>query len=380
MVSEACKRHKDRKYDRWCLSCENPLCVKCNEHQEHETHDIDPCCVVCREESNISIIHLRGNIQQKEIGKRQVRNDFLLEIMLEIDMFHESIIVTDMLEIDEDDNWIRHISLGLPNTIWISDKNSLILIDTTGDTLDQLAVTDIGTGVHTVTNEKELIYINENENICKLSKDNTTESTIILKSDPWRPLCVYSSTLNGDLLVGSGKYEKDNQTESKINQHFPTEARVNRYDSKMLKIQTIQYKRRKKKMYKCPAYITENSNGDVIVSDKRSSHSDDNGVVVVTDRQGIFRFSYNGPPFESQSFFPCGICTDGLSNIVVCDHNSGTVQLINKDGHFLMYLLTSPDIMPPWSLAYDEINHRLLVESSICEIFLYRYINRKDYY
>ncbi|XP_062582959.1 uncharacterized protein LOC134245718 [Saccostrea cucullata] len=289
-----------------------------------------------------------------------------------------------MLEIDEDRDRIRHtsISLGLPNKIWISDKNRLVLASTTPfmSSLHSLAVTDIGTGVHTVTNEKELIYININENICKLSRDNTTVSTIILKSDPWRPLCVYSSTLNGDLLVGSGKYDKDYQTESKINQHFHTEDRVNRYDSKILQIQTVQYKRRKEKIYNCPAYITENSNGDVIVSDKRSSHSDDNGVVVVTDRQGIFRFSYNGPPFESQSFFPCGICTDGLSKIVVCDHNSGTVQLIDKDEHFLMYLLTSPDIMPPWSLAYDDINHCLLVESSMGEIFLYRCINRKNYY
>ncbi|XP_062589878.1 uncharacterized protein LOC134251466 [Saccostrea cucullata] len=277
---------------------------------------------------------------------------------------------------------IRHISLGLPNTIWASDKNRLVLASTTPFmfTKHWLAVTDIGTGVHTVTKEKELIYIDRNDKICKLSQDNTTESTIIIKSDPWRPLCVYSSTLNGDLLVGSGKYEKDYQTESKVNRHFPSEARVNRYDSKMLQIQTIQYKRRKKKMYNCPAYITENTNGDVIVSDKRSSRKEDSGVVVVTDRQGIFRFSYNGPPFDSQPFFPCGICTDALSNIVVSDHNSGTVQLIDKDGHFLMHLLTFPNIYTPWSLAYDDTNHLLLVESSMAEIFLYRYINRKNYY
>ncbi|XP_062589880.1 uncharacterized protein LOC134251468 [Saccostrea cucullata] len=338
MISEACKRHKDRKYDRWCLSCENTICVKCNEHLQHETQNIESYCMVCREKSNDRIIHLRGDIlpnnmvilsdiksdqeteiiliqkeiskvwlqmtgkcqtlkefidkemqkeftelmsqlfsskfqhienmiryedqfeqsanrpvlfllwlkkfqipkmneikedvicfigkiKQKRLGRRKVRNDSLLEMIRP--EFHKSLVVTDITE-------YRHISLGLPNKIWVSDKNSLILTNANGDILHQLAVKNNGVGVHTVTREKELLYINQNDNICKLSQDTTTESTLVKRSDPWKPHCIYSSLLNGVLLIGSGKYD--------IGKDYHTEAKVTRYNSKGLLIQTIQYK------------------------------------------------------------------------------------------------------------------------------------------
>ncbi|XP_062572781.1 protein lin-41-like [Saccostrea cucullata] len=87
-----------------------------------------------------------------------------------------------------------------------------------------------------------------------------------------------------------------------------------------------------------PKYITENQNGDVIVSDSSIGYFG-SGVVVVTDCKGTHRFSYKGNKPES-SFEPRGICTDELLNIIVCDINTKTVQMIDKDGQFLTVLLT----------------------------------------
>ncbi|XP_062587576.1 uncharacterized protein LOC134249216, partial [Saccostrea cucullata] len=286
------------------------------------------------------VICLMGKIKQKRIGRRQVRNDSLLKMIRP--EFHKSLVVTGITE-------YRHISLGLPNKIWVSDKNSLILTSANGDILHQLAVTNNGAGVHTVTREKELIYMNQNGNICKLSLDNTTESTLVKRSDPWKPHCIYSSLLNGDLVVGSGKYD--------IGKDYHIEAKVTRYNNKGSLPQTIQYKGDGQTLYNCPVYITEISrHGDVIVSDFRTSHS---GALVVTDSEGGYRFSYIGPPTGGLQILPCGICTDVLSNILVCCGDTGSIQVIDKDGHFLLRLFRFPDIKMPWCLAYDNTNHLL---------------------
>lgn len=52
---------------------------------------------------------------------------------------------------------------------------------------------------------------------------------------------------------------------------------VTRYNKTGDEIQTIQYDYRGQEMYLHPLYITENNNGDVVVSDNKEA-------VVVTDR------------------------------------------------------------------------------------------------
>lgn len=63
------------------------------------------------------------------------------------------------------------------------------------------------------------------------------------------------------------------------------------------------------------------------------------GAIVVTDRGGKYRFSYSGHPLGSH-LQPRGICVDPLSHILLCDHLTSTVQMLDQDGPFLSYLLT----------------------------------------
>ncbi|XP_062587336.1 uncharacterized protein LOC134248975 [Saccostrea cucullata] len=102
---------------------------------------------------------------------------------------------------------------------------------------------------------------------------------------------------------------------------------VNRYNYEGQQIQKIQHNNNGQQLYNDPNYITENIIGDVIVSDYWRG-------VVVTDRGGRHRFSYTGPPSGS-GLSPYGICTDALSHILVCDFITGTIQMIDKNGHFL---------------------------------------------
>lgn len=65
---------------------------------------------------------------------------------------------------------------------------------------------------------------------------------------------------------------------------------------------TIEKDKNNDNLYKNPMYITENSNGDIVVSDWNRS-------LVVTDCGGRHRFSYTGHPTGS-GLSPCGTCTD----------------------------------------------------------------------
>ncbi|XP_062591225.1 uncharacterized protein LOC134252737 [Saccostrea cucullata] len=149
-------------------------------------------------------------------------------------------------------------------------------------------------GAHTVNNKGELIYKGTSNSIIKLSTDNRTQSTLIKGTDPWEPVCVYSSPANGDLLVGMLSY-------------VDKTCKVNRYNSTGQHIQTIQHDGKGQQLYRVPRYILENPNRDIIASDYNQ--------VVVTDDGGKHRFSYTGSPSESR-LQPNGICTDALLHIL----------------------------------------------------------------
>ncbi|XP_061194055.1 uncharacterized protein LOC133202278 [Saccostrea echinata] len=238
---------------------------------------------------------------------------------------------------------VCHITRVSSDRVWISDGDNLILTNTAGDKLHHLTDIDSYSGVHTVNCDGDLIYIDRQGNINKLSTENTVKTPLIkYNTATWEPLCVYSSPSTGDLLVGMC---------------YRYTAKLVRYNSTGEHIQTIQYDNNTgQELYDYPIYITENRNGDVIVSDWYCG-------VVVTDRGGSHHFSYTGPPSGS-GLDPHGICTDALSHILVCDLNTNSVQMLDRDGHFLSQIQTSSHgIDEPRSLSYDDTTHLLWVGS-----------------
>lgn len=155
----------------------------------------------------------------------------------------------------------EHISCVTSDQVWVGDDN-LILINTAGDILHRLTNISFelySGGNQTITSEGELIYIDEDYNINKLSNDMKINTTIIEKKDTtWEPHCVFWSPSNGDLLVGM--YRGD----SKI-------GKVTRYNQTRELTQTIEHNDRGLELYKNPIFISENKNGDVVVSDALSA-------------------------------------------------------------------------------------------------------------
>ncbi|XP_078341293.1 uncharacterized protein LOC144617772 isoform X1 [Crassostrea virginica] len=260
--------------------------------------------------------------------------------------------------------YCSHISCVTPDRVWVSDGNNIILTDTaTGKQLHSVEHSfNSYSGKHTVNCEGELIYIDKERNIIKLCNDMETTTTLIKHTNTtWIPLCVYCSPSSGDLLVGMYRLAT------------PT-GKVMRYDNTGKHKQTIpHHDNTPHTLYKNPLFITENNNGDVLVSDF------DREAVVVTSGEGVHRFSYTGPPSGSR-LRPGGICTDVMSHILVSDLITRTVQMLDRDGQFLSYVLTRQTLgmdYTPWSLSYDVTTHAVYVGSfnnntmSVC-----RHINR----
>lgn len=279
-------------------------------------------------------------------------------------------------------NRCTDISLVTSGIFWVSNKGSiedidslkpvkLILSDTEGNTLDQ--ITDAhsrSTAFHTLSNNRDLIYIADNKNIIKLSNDMKTKTTVVTKTD-WMPCSVFCSKSSGDVLVGMIKIVPD-QNYTCDGTRSSSKSKIKRYDQFGSHIQTLEYDHVGQRLFTCPKDITENNNGDVIVSDGLR--------LVVIDRAGKYRFSYRGPPFGG-ILLPYGVCTDALLNILVCDGRTNTVQMIDKDGSFLSFLLTekTPGITCPVCLSYDVNTNFLWVGAMDRNtVSVYKYISGRS--
>jgi hypothetical protein len=293
---------------------------------------------------------------QMSIEKRQVRIKECVKL-ISTPLLHTSVCVTGVSE-------VLHISRAMSDRVWVSDYSDIILTDTTGVTIHRVTgITPLCVaGLHTVNSCAELIYIDSDYNINKLSTDNTTVTTLLDRPPLWWPCCVYCSPTTGDLIVGM--WGIDTNT-----------AKITMYSDQLKPVLSIQHDDTGHTLYRNPRYITENRNSDIIVSDSYLS------AIVVTERGGRHRFSYTGPPSASP-LKPHGICTDILSHILICDGNTCTVQMIDKDGHFLSLFQTpQQEIYVPYSLDYNDKTSLFWVGSDdsnnpVC-VYKFRYIQRR---
>lgn len=258
----------------------------------------------------------------------------------------------------------RHVSCLTSSVVCIRDETDLIIANTLGNTLHRQAnVLQKGEGIHTVNNDSEIIFIDEDNNVKKLSKNMKTTIIFIKRTnitlDPW---CVYWSHLTDDLLVGM---------------YSNSTSKVVRYNKLGKLTQSIQRNTKGHDLYKEPCYITENNNRDIVVCN--IYHGSLFGSIVVTDHRGRHRFSYKRHPSGSK-IRPHGICTDVMLHILVCDEISNSVQILDRDGQFLSHLLIRPSgIFKPYSLGYDIKTHNLFVGSLYNNrICVYIYLTRQN--
>ena len=295
-------------------------------------------------------------------GKRLIENKKLLKIELPVFTIGSSIHVVKGVY------RCHHISCVTPDRVWVNDGNGLILADTrTGVTLKRLPILPSPScqGLHSVNSERELIYIENVSTVNKYCNDMTTKTVLKMKKrrkSDWRPLCLCCCQSTDDLLIVKMKFNTE-------------ESKVARYNKQGKLTQTIQKDKDGQALYTLPRFITENNNGDVVVSNQIDKS---NGAVVVTNRGGRHRFSYKGNSSGSK-ILPVGICTDAFSNILVCDIRTYRIHMIEESGLFYGSLGHTPGGIPQplLSLSYDSNTHRLWVGSANKnQVYAIRYIHR----
>lgn len=251
---------------------------------------------------------------------------------------------------------LDHVALVTPSSAWVKGKTNFALIDMKSkQILEKFSETTVAVQ-YTVNNKQELLYINKNNEITSNSNDSESIIQIERAGEQWSPQSVYCSPSTGDLFVGMWIPDKDI-------------GKIAKYDNMGKLTLSIQYDKEGRTIYSHPLYVKENKNWDVIVSDFEHG-------VVVTDCEGSYRFSYTGPTLKPR-IQPGGICVDVLSNILVCDWNTKTVHVIDKNGVFLDYILTekSPGIHDcPISLDMDfHTNHLWVVSFEKVSVYTYFY-------
>ncbi|XP_062599282.1 uncharacterized protein LOC134260749 [Saccostrea cucullata] len=228
-----------------------------------------------------------------------------------------------------------HMSLDKSGRLWVSDNEGFIIqTDLQGNRLKKIPAGVGYPGFHTVSG---------------VIVDGTISPFINTRD--WKPVSIYSSHINGNLLVGMLKGR---------------ETKITRYSSSGKELQNFQKDKKGQNMYSEPHYIVENINGDICVSDY------DKKAVVVVNKSGQHRFSYRG---QKARIWPAGICTDVLSHILVCDSMSNTVHLLNQDGQFLSLLLTPQQaITNPRSVCVDDENNFYVGQWNTNIVTVFKYL------
>lgn len=158
----------------------------------------------------------------------------------------------------------------------------------------------------------------------RIKKKTSLISITLLKTEESEDVVgIYSSFVSGHILV---LIQIFTVTESHWQRHYS--HKITRYDENGLKIGDIWINDRIQGWrFLSYAYITENKNGDIIIS------SNGYNTVVGMDRSGKHRFRYSHP----ENLTPMDICTDKYGHILVAFKSC--IHLLDEDGAFQTILL-----------------------------------------
>lgn len=94
---------------------------------------------------------------------------------------------------------VNHISHVTTTFVWLSNRKSVFKIDHSGRVLHKFRIDDIwGSASHTIDQSGNCLLI-RNDKVLRC-KSNEEEETLI--APDWTVLSIYSSKLNGDILLG----------------------------------------------------------------------------------------------------------------------------------------------------------------------------------
>lgn len=205
---------------------------------------------------------------------------------------------------------IRHIAYVKPGHLWVSGSSTLLQISLNGNKIETVDDALCWSGSFAVRKDGVLIYIDKNQRYIKEHNKGTLIDLLKTRDELLR--CIHVSKRDNSLLVVIKDTEK-------------RKCRVIRYDMKRQGEEILIDG--KQRLIEDPSYITENSNGDVVVSDENKKR------VVVVNSFGQHRFNIKKLRIGSH-FSPHGTCTDDDGRIFVLDtYPPYYLYIFDQDGN-----------------------------------------------
>ncbi|XP_056021782.1 E3 ubiquitin-protein ligase TRIM36-like [Ostrea edulis] len=178
----------------------------------------------------------------------------------------------------------------------------------------------------TVYNKQVVCSVRRNINSVYRVADDKAIHTMFTTGE-WEPYGI-TSTMSNELLVCLRKDDL---------------SKIVRYNSTGTVLQEIQYNSQGQPLYGKTNYVTENINGDIIVTDWKKN------AVTAVDRLGIFRFSYSG---RGNEFDVCAVTTDPAGHVIVTDSAGNKIHMLDRNGTFLRYIIPEGGIKEPRAVCF----------------------------
>lgn len=195
----------------------------------------------------------------------------------------------------------------------------------------------------------------------RIKKKTSRISITLLKTEKSEDVVgIYSSFVNGHILV---LIQISTVTESLCQRHLS--HKITRYDENGLKIEDIWINDRIQGWRFSSfeyAYITENKNGDIIISSKEYK------TVVGMDRSGGHRFRYSHP----ENLTPMDICTDKYGHILVAFKSC--IHLLDEDGEFKKILLKNVSSCIEFTCLCLDDKQNIYVGNDCGIVYVYKYL------
>ncbi|XP_022326078.1 uncharacterized protein LOC111126015 [Crassostrea virginica] len=204
--------------------------------------------------------------------------------------------------------------------VWMGGASrELKLFDLQGHLHRTVTITCLG--MYICLYNKQVVFTFTNTKAVKKISDDDTVVTMFTTGD-WKPYGITGSA-SGDLLVC---LRKDDQ------------SKVVRYSSAGTVLQEIQYDSQCQPLYQKARCISENVNGDIIVTDSKKD------IVIAVDRLGIFRYTYSG---KDNVLDASSVATDSVGHVYVTDFKGDKIHMLDRDGRFLRYIIPEGGIKHP---------------------------------
>ncbi|CAC5419049.1 unnamed protein product [Mytilus coruscus] len=245
-------------------------------------------------------------------------------------------------------NTVNRVLIQDDKTAWISNvrKSTLckIIIDDTIKTVKEISVQVYDMSL---TDNNDVFLSLKNSSDVSLLTTKTGEIKPFLSVSSLLTLGIHVTKHNGIILGVKERGNPYNLTDKSCRKVI-----IFGMDGKQK--QSHEYDKHKQRLFTILYRITSNVNNDILVID---STSNDDGRVVVLDREGQVKWTYQGNPQVNSGnklYNPTDIVTTSVGHVIVSDVNNHALHVLSGEGDLLTCkVMEDQGIIYPMTLDID---------------------------